>query len=210
MLVSGGTGSGKTTTLNALSGAIPGAERIVTIEDAAELRLRQRHVVRLEARPPNLEGRGEVTIRQLVRNALRMRPDRIVVGEVRGPEALDMLQALNTGHDGSLTTVHANSPSDALRRVETLALMAGVGLPHDAIRDQVASALDVVVHQARLPTGARIVESVTEVVRVAGGAGTRELFRHGGGVRPPGGGALGERLASLRAAGARVRPAHGR
>ena len=151
--VSGGTGSGKTTTLNALSGAIPGAERIVTIEDAAELRLRQRHVVRLEARPANLEGRGEVTIRQLVRNALRMRPDRIVVGEVRGAEALDMLQALNTGHDGSLTTVHANSPADALRRVETLALMAGVGLPHAAVREQVASALDLVVHQARLPDG---------------------------------------------------------
>ena len=137
ILVSGGTGSGKTTTLNALSGAIPGEERIVTIEDAAELRLRQRHVVRLEARPANLEGRGEVTIRQLVRNALRMRPDRIVVGEVRGAEALDMLQALNTGHDGSLTTVHANSPEDALRRVETLALMAGVGLPHEAVREQV-------------------------------------------------------------------------
>ena len=120
-----------------------------------------------------------MTIRQLVRNALRMRPDRIVVGEVRGPEALDMLQALNTGHDGSLTTVHANSPADALRRVETLALMAGVGLPHAAVRDQVVSALDVVVHQARLPTGERVVESVTEVVRVAGGAGTRELFSRG-------------------------------
>ena len=125
VLVSGGTGSGKTTTLGALSGAIPGEERIVTIEDAAELRLRQRHVVRLESRPANVEGRGEVTIRQLVGNALRMRPDRIVVGEVRGAEALDMLQALNTGHDGSLTTVHANSPADALRRIETLALMAG-------------------------------------------------------------------------------------
>ena len=152
ILVSGGTGSGKTTTLNALSGAIPGEERIVTIEDAAELRLRQRHVVRLEARPANLEGRGEVTIRQLVRNALRMRPDRIVVGEVRGAEALDMLQALNTGHDGSLTTVHANSPEDALRRVETLALMAGVGLPHAAVREQAASALDLIVHQAGCPT----------------------------------------------------------
>ena len=181
VLVSGGTGSGKTTTLNALSGAIPGEERIVTIEDAAELRLRQRHVVRLEARPANLEGRGEVTIRQLVRNALRMRPDRIVVGEVRGAEALDMLQALNTGHDGSLTTVHANSPADALRRVETLALMAGVGLPHGAVREQVASALDLVVHQARLPDGARVVESVAEVVRVAGGAGTRDLYCRGGG-----------------------------
>ena len=155
VLVSGGTGSGKTTTLGALSGAIPGEERIVTIEDAAELRLRQRHVVRLESRPANVEGRGEVTIRQLVVNALRMRPDRIVVGEVRGAEALDMLQALNTGHDGSLTTVHANSPADALRRIETLALMAGVGLPHAAVRDQVASALDLVVHQARLPDGSR-------------------------------------------------------
>jgi pilus assembly protein CpaF len=201
ILVSGGTGSGKTTTLNALSGAIPGEERIVTIEDAAELRLRQRHVVRLEARPANLEGRGEVTIRQLVRNALRMRPDRIVVGEVRGPEALDMLQALNTGHDGSLTTVHANSPEDALRRVETLALMAGVGLPHQAVRDQAASALDLVVHQSRLPDGSRAVESVTEVVRAAGGAGVRELYRRGGEPRAPGAGRLGERIARLRREG---------
>jgi pilus assembly protein CpaF len=198
VLVSGGTGSGKTTTLNALSGAIPGEERIVTIEDAAELRLRQRHVVRLEARPANLEGRGEVTIRRLVVNALRMRPDRIVVGEVRGPEALDMLQALNTGHDGSLTTVHANSPADALRRVETLALMAGVGLPHGAVRDQVASALDVVVHQARLPSGARVVESVSEVLRVAGGAGTRELWTRGGPLREPEPGELRSRLDALR------------
>jgi pilus assembly protein CpaF len=197
VLVSGGTGSGKTTTLNALSGAIPGEERIVTIEDAAELRLRQRHVVRLEARPANLEGRGEVTIRQLVRNALRMRPDRIVVGEVRGAEALDMLQALNTGHDGSLTTVHANSPADALRRVETLALMAGVGLPHGAVREQVASALQLVVHQARLGDGARVVESVTEVVRVAGGAGTRDLYCRGGELRRPGAGPLATRLAAL-------------
>ena len=197
VLVSGGTGSGKTTTLNALSGAIPGGERIVTVEDAAELRLRQRHVVRLEARPANLEGRGEVTIRQLVRNALRMRPDRIVVGEVRGPEALDMLQALNTGHDGSLTTVHANSPADALRRVETLALMAGVGLPHGAVREQVASALDLVVHQARAPDGARRVSSVCEVVRVAGGAGTRELLGRGGRVRPPSEGELARRLQSV-------------
>src|SRR3954454_12114965 len=168
ILVSGGTGSGKTTTLNALSGAIPEGERIVTIEDAAELRLRQRHVVRLESRPANVEGRGEVTIRQLVRNALRMRPDRIVVGEVRGAEALDMLQALNTGHEGSLTTVHANSPEDALRRLETLALMAGVGLPHSAVREQVASAIDLVAHQARAPDGSRRVEAVAEVVRVAG------------------------------------------
>ena len=207
LLVSGGTGSGKTTTLNALSGAIPGEERIVTIEDAAELRLRQRHVVRLEARPPGLDGRGEVTIRTLVRNALRMRPDRIVVGEVRGPEALDMLQALNTGHDGSLTTVHANSPEDALRRVETLALMAGVGLPHAAVRDQVASALDVVVHQARQAGGARVVESVTEVVRAAGGTGTRELYRRGGGLRAPAAGPLAARLETLRGGGARVQAA---
>jgi pilus assembly protein CpaF len=198
ILVSGGTGSGKTTTLNALSGAIPGEERIVTIEDAAELRLRQRHVVRLEARPPNLEGRGEVTIRQLVRNALRMRPDRIVVGEVRGGEALDMLQALNTGHDGSLTTVHANSPADALRRVETLALMAGVGLPHAAVREQVASAVDVVVHQARRGDGSRAVESVTEVVRVAGGAGVREIYRRGARLRAPREGPLAARLERIR------------
>jgi pilus assembly protein CpaF len=199
ILVSGGTGSGKTTTLNALSGAIPGGERIVTIEDAAELALRQAHVLRLEARPPNLEGRGEVTIRQLVRNALRMRPDRIVVGEVRGPEALDLLQALNTGHDGSLSTVHANSPEDALRRLETLALMAGVGLPHAAVREQVASAIDVVVHQARRPDGTRRIESVCEVVRVAGGAATRELL-FGERVAAPGEGRLAQRLGAARAA----------
>jgi pilus assembly protein CpaF len=197
LLVSGGTGSGKTTTLNALSGVIPGGERIVTIEDAAELRLRQRHVVRLEARPPNLEGRGEVTIRQLVRNALRMRPDRIVVGEVRGAEALDMLQALNTGHDGSLTTVHANSPEDALRRVETLALMAGVGLPHAAVREQVTSALDLIVHQARGSDGSRRVESVCEVVRVAVGPGTRELYRRGYALRALSAGPVAARLAGV-------------
>ena len=202
VLVSGGTGSGKTTTLGALSAAIPDGERIVTIEDAAELRLRQRHVVRLESRPANVEGRGEVTIRALVRNALRMRPDRIVVGEVRGGEALDMLMALNTGHEGSLTTVHANSCEDALRRVETLALMAGVGLPHEAVREQVASALQLVVHQARGPDGTRRVESVAEVVRVAGGAGTRELYRLRGDRpwwRPPGSGALAERLGRVAA-----------
>ena len=176
ILVTGGTGSGKTTTLNALSGAIPAGDRVVTIEDAAELRLRQPHVVRLEARPPNVEGVGEVTIRQLVRNALRMRPDRIIVGEVRGAEALDMLMALNTGHEGSLSTVHANSPEEALRRIEVLALMAGVGLPHAAVREQVADAFDLVVHQARRAGGERRVTSVAEVVRVAGGAGTRELF----------------------------------
>jgi pilus assembly protein CpaF len=201
ILVSGGTGSGKTTTLNALSGAIPGEERIVTIEDAAELRLRQRHVIRLEARPPNLEGRGEVTIRQLVRNALRMRPDRIVVGEVRGGEALDMLQALNTGHDGSLTTVHANSPADALRRVETLGLMAGIGLPHSAVRDQVTSAIDVVVHQARRADGSRAVESVTEVVRAAGGSGVRDVYRRGARLRPPREGPLAARLERIRREG---------
>jgi pilus assembly protein CpaF len=197
ILVSGGTGSGKTTTLNALSGAIPGEERIVTIEDAAELRLRQRHVVRLEARPPNLEGRGEVTIRQLVRNALRMRPDRIVVGEVRGSECLDMLQALNTGHDGSLTTVHANSPADALRRVETLALMAGVGLPHAAVREQAASAIDLVVHQVRLADGSRAVDAVVEVMPANGSSEVKELYRRGGRVAPPVDGRLAERIALL-------------
>ena len=176
LLVCGGTGSGKTTTLNALSSFIGGDERIVTIEDAAELRLRQPHVVRLEARPPNLEGRGEVTIRRLVRNALRMRPDRIVVGEVRGGEALDMLTALSTGHDGSLTTVHAGSPAEALRRVETLALMADLGLPHSALREQVADAFDLVVCQARAADGHRRVVGVAEVVRVAGGAAARELY----------------------------------
>jgi pilus assembly protein CpaF len=197
ILVSGGTGSGKTTTLGALSGALSEAERIVTIEDAAELRLRQPHVVRLEARPPNLEGRGEVTIRQLVRNALRMRPDRIVVGEVRGGEALDMLMALNTGHEGSLTTVHANSPPDALRRVETLALMAGVGLPHSAVREQLASALQLVVHQARGADGRRRVESVAEVVRLGDAAGTRELYTLGGGLRAPLDGELARRLGAV-------------
>jgi pilus assembly protein CpaF len=176
VLVCGGTGSGKTTTLNALSAFIGPGERIVTIEDAAELRLRQPHVVRLEARPPNVEGRGEVTIRRLVRNALRMRPDRIVVGEVRGAEALDMLTALTTGHDGSMTTVHAGSCAEGLRRVETLALMADLGLPHEALRALVADAFDLVVCQARAPDGRRRVVSVAEVVRVAGGAGARELY----------------------------------
>jgi pilus assembly protein CpaF len=195
ILVCGGTGSGKTTTLNALSGEIPGDERIVTIEDAAELRLRQRHVVRLEARPPSLEGRGEVTIRALVRNALRMRPDRIVVGEVRGGEALDLLQALTTGHDGSLSTVHASSAPDALRRIETLALMADVALPHSAIREQVTSAIDLVVHQERNGDGTRSVVSISEVVRVAGGVGTRELLV-GGALREPAAGTLAARLAA--------------
>jgi len=160
VVVSGGTGTGKTTLLNALAGFIDPAERIVTVEDAAELRLPQPHVARLESRPPNVEGRGEVTLRALVRNALRMRPDRIVVGEVRGGEALDMLQAMNTGHDGSLTTVHASSPGDAVRRIETMALMAGLDLPHIAVREQVASAVDVIVHLVRDGDGVRRVRFV--------------------------------------------------
>jgi pilus assembly protein CpaF len=158
--VSGGTGTGKTTLLNALAAFIDPAERIVTVEDAAELRLPQHHVARLESRPPNVEGRGEVTLRALVRNALRMRPDRIVVGEVRGGEALDMLQAMNTGHDGSLTTVHASSTADALRRIETMALMAGLELPYSAVREQVRAAIDVVVHLVRTADGARVVRWV--------------------------------------------------
>jgi pilus assembly protein CpaF len=199
VLVCGGTGSGKTTTLNALSAFIGEGERVVTIEDAAELRLRQPHVIRLEARPPNLEGRGEVTIRRLVRNALRMRPDRIVVGEVRGGEALDLLTALTTGHDGSLSTVHAGSPAEALRRIETLALMAGLGLPHAALREQVADAFDLVVCQARGTDGVRRVVSVAEVVRVAGGAAAREIYtwRDGRGRWRPPTEALAARLAAF-------------
>jgi pilus assembly protein CpaF len=166
ILISGGTGSGKTTLLNALSTAIPESERIVTIEDAAELRLHQRHVLRLEARPKNIEGEGEIPIRELVRNSLRMRPDRIIVGEVRGAEALDMLQAMNTGHDGSLCTVHANSPRDALARIETMVLMAGFDLPIRAIRQQVASALDLIVHLERLEDGSRKITCITEVQRM--------------------------------------------
>jgi pilus assembly protein CpaF len=176
ILVSGGTGSGKTTTLNALSSFVGADERIATIEDTAELRLQQPHVVRLESRPPNVEGRGEIGIRRLLRNALRMRPDRIVVGEIRGAEALEMLAAMTTGHDGSLSTVHAGSPAEALRRVETLALMADVALPHAAVREQVADALDLVVHQARLPDGRRRVVAVSEVVRVAAGPATRDIY----------------------------------
>ena len=168
VLVSGGTGSGKTTLLNVLSGFIPDEERLITIEDAVELRLRQRHVIRLESRPKNIEGKGEVTIRDLVRNALRMRPDRIIVGEVRGPEALDMLQAMNTGHEGSLTTLHANSPRDALARLETMILMAGMELPLQAIREQIASAIDVVVHVSRLSDGSRRVTHVSEVTGMEG------------------------------------------
>jgi pilus assembly protein CpaF len=166
ILISGGTGAGKTTLLNALSAAIPDTHRIVTIEDAAELQLNQRHVLRLEARPKNIEGEGEVPIRELVRNSLRMRPDRIIVGEVRGAEALDMLQAMNTGHDGSLGTVHANAPRDALARIETMVLMAGYDLPVRAIRQQVSSALDLIVHLERMEDGSRKVTAITEVQRM--------------------------------------------
>ena len=184
LVVSGGTGSGKTTFLNVLSSFIASADRIVTIEDAAELRLQQPHVLRLESRPPNVEGSGEITIRQLVRNALRMRPDRLIVGEVRGAEALDMLQALNTGHAGSMTTVHSNSAADALRRIETLALMADVALPHVAVRQQLASAIDLVVHLQRAPGGARCVSEIVEVVRFAAQVGVRPLFAlEDGGLR---------------------------
>lgn len=168
IVISGGTGSGKTTLLNVLSSFIPSDERIITIEDAAELQLRQSHVVSLESRPPNIEGTGEVTIRDLVRNALRMRPDRIVVGEVRGGEALDMLQAMNTGHDGSLTTAHANSPRDLLSRLETMVLMSGVELPVRAIREQIASAIDLIVQQSRLRDGSRRIIQVTEVQGMEG------------------------------------------
>jgi pilus assembly protein CpaF len=164
IIISGGTGSGKTTTLNVVSSFIPETERIITIEDAAELQLHQEHLVRMETRPSNIEGRGEITTRDLVRNALRMRPDRIIVGEVRGGEALDMLQAMNTGHDGSLTTLHANSPRDALARLETMVLMAGVELPARAIREQASSALDVIIHQARLRDGTRRITHITEVI----------------------------------------------
>ena len=168
MVVSGGTGSGKTTMLNVLSSFIPGDERIVTIENAAELQLRQDHVVRLESRPPNIEGKGEVTIRDLVINSLRMRPERIVVGECRGGEALDMLQAMNTGHDGSMTTAHANSPRDTLSRLETMCLMAGMDLPVRAIREQIASAVDLIVQQDRLKDGTRKITNVTEVQGMEG------------------------------------------
>jgi pilus assembly protein CpaF len=178
VLISGGTGSGKTTLLNALSTAIPDNERIVTIEDAAELRLNQRHVLRLEARPKNIEGQGEISIRELVRNCLRMRPDRIIVGEVRGAETLDMLQAMNTGHDGSLSTIHANTPRDALARVETMVLMAGYDLPVKAIRQQVASALDLIIHIERMQDGTRRVTSITEVGRMESEVITlSELFK---------------------------------
>lgn len=168
IVVSGGTGSGKTTLLNVLSNYLPIGERILTIEDAAELRLNQPHLVRLEARPPNIEGRGAITIRDLVRNALRMRPDRIIVGECRGGEALDMLQAMNTGHDGSLTTVHANAPRDVIARLETMVLMSGMELPSRAIREQIASAIDIIVHESRLSDGSRKVTCISEVVGLEG------------------------------------------
>jgi pilus assembly protein CpaF len=199
ILISGGTGTGKTTLLNVLSSLIPEDERIVTIEDAAELQLDQDHVIRLESRPVNLEGRGDITIRDLVRNALRMRPDRIIVGETRGAEALDMLQAMNTGHDGSLSTVHANAPRDALSRLETMTLMAGLELPLRAVRDQIASALDLVVHLSRLRDGSRRITQISEVVGTEGdvvslsdlfafdfAAGLDEDGRHQGALLPTG------------------------
>ncbi|MGA7757053.1 MAG: CpaF family protein [Ilumatobacteraceae bacterium] len=178
ILVSGGTGTGKTTLLNVLSGFVPHGDRIVTIEDAVELQLHQQHVVRLEARPPNTEGNGQITIRDLVRNALRMRPDRIIVGEVRGAEALDMLQAMNTGHDGSLTTVHANAPRDALARLETMVLMAGYDLPSRAIREQIASALNLIVQIERARDGSRRISHLTEVVGMEGDVITlQDIYR---------------------------------
>jgi pilus assembly protein CpaF len=191
VVVSGGTGSGKTTLLNVLSNFIPDGERIVTIEDAAELRLNHSHLVSLESRPTNIEGRGAVTIRDLVRNALRMRPDRIVVGECRGGEALDMLQAMNTGHEGSLTTLHANTPRDALARLETLVLMAGMDLPIGAIREQIASAVDIIVQQTRFACGSRKVTSIAEISGIENGKILlQELFRfeqRGYGVSSSGG-----------------------
>jgi pilus assembly protein CpaF len=168
ILISGGTGAGKTTLLNILSGYIPEAERVVTIEDAAELQMQQPHVVRMETRPPNIEGRGEITQRSLVRNALRMRPDRIIIGEVRGPEAFDMLQAMNTGHEGSLTTIHANSPRDALARLENMIGMANMNLPHKAARQQIASAITVVLQVLRLIDGRRKVTSIQEITGMEG------------------------------------------
>jgi pilus assembly protein CpaF len=192
ILISGGTGSGKTTLLNALSGAISDAERIVTIEDAAELRLNQQHVLRLESRPKNVEGQGEIPIRDLVRNSLRMRPDRIIVGEVRGAEALDMLQAMNTGHDGSLSTVHANSPRDALARVESMVLMAGVDFPMRAVRQQLSRAVDMLVHVERFRDGKRRIVNITEVQRMEGDTITlQDIFEyHVDAAHPEGAGTL--------------------
>jgi pilus assembly protein CpaF len=203
LLVSGGTGAGKTTTLNVLSSFLPEDERIITIEDAAELRLQQPHIVRLEYRPPNIEGKGEVTIRDLVRNALRMRPDRIVVGEVRGGEALDMMQAMNTGHDGSITTIHCNSPRDALARLETMILMSGMELGVRAIREQISSALNVIVHQARMKDGSRRITHITEIVGMEGDVITLQdlfLFDYAAGIDDN-----GKFLGSLKSTGLRPR-----
>ena len=178
IIVSGGTGSGKTTLLNILSNYIPEAERVITVEDAAELKLVQPHVVSLEARPENMEGRGQVTIRELVKNCLRMRPDRIVVGECRGGEALDMLQAMNTGHDGSLTTAHANTPRDMLRRMEVMVLMAGMDLPVSAIREQIASAVHIVIQQSRFGDGTRKITNISEITGIESGTiQLNEIFR---------------------------------
>jgi len=201
ILVAGGTGAGKTTTLNVLSSFIPNDERVITIEDAAELQLHQDHVLRLEARPPNIEGKGEVKIRDLVRNSLRMRPDRIVVGEIRDAAALDMLQAMNTGHDGSICTVHANTPRDVLSRVETMVLMAGVDLPVRAIREQVSNAIDLIVQQARFKDGTRHITHVTEVVGMEGDVITLQdifLFDHSMGFDD-----AGRSLGSLKSTGLR-------
>ena len=218
ILVSGGTGAGKTTTLNVLSGFVPEDERVITIEDAAELQLHQEHVLRLEARPPNIEGKGEVKIRDLVRNALRMRPDRIVIGEIRDAAALDMLQAMNTGHDGSVGTVHANSPRDVLSRVETMVLMAGVDLPMRAIREQISSAVDLIVHQSRFKDGSRRITHITEVVGMEGDVITLQdlfVFDHGLGTDEQGRslgvlkstGLRPKFLEKLSAAGVRIDPA---
>jgi pilus assembly protein CpaF len=199
IVIGGGTGSGKTTTLNVLSSFVPADERIITIEDAAELQLRQDHVIRMESRPPNLEGRGAIAVRDLVRNSLRMRPDRIIIGEVRDAAALDMLQAMNTGHDGSITTVHSNSPRDSLARLETMVLMAGIELPQRAIREQMASAVDLILHQSRLKDGTRRITHITEVEGMEGDvitlqdvflfdfhAGVDEQGRHRGTLRTTG------------------------
>ena len=199
IIVAGGTGSGKTTLLNLLSGYIPHSERIVTVEDAAELRLQQPHVVRLEARPPNIEGKGAVTIRDLVRNCLRMRPDRIIVGECRGGEALDMLQAMNTGHDGSLTTVHANSPRDVISRLETMVLMSGMELPSRAIREQISSAVDIIIHESRMSDGSRRVTAITEVT---GQEGDQIVMQDIFSFRQTGVDSNGKILGEMRATGA--------
>lgn len=200
MLISGGTGSGKTTLLNILSGYIPATERLVTIEDAAELQLQQPHVIRLETRPPNLEGKGEITQRALVRNALRMRPDRIVIGEVRGAEAVDMLQAMNTGHEGSLTTIHANNPRDAVSRLENMVSMAGFSLPHQAVRQQMAAAITVIIQSNRLPDGQRKITSIQEITGMEGEVITmQEIFTY----RQTGVDADGKIIGHFRATGIR-------